>query len=201
MNYWLLLIPLLTALTGWLVIRLSLFLLFQPIKPKKILGLTWQGVLPRQQEKIAGEIGKFAATEFTSVNDLEQKVSDPQNFESIKPLIETHIDEFLRHKLKEQMPMIGMFIGDKTVQSLKIVFLQEIESLFPRVMLQFAGNIKSDLNIEQVIANRIAGLSPEKLNAAMRGKLSPQFRTASFLGAGIGLLIGIIQLIILLLLF
>ena len=114
-------------------------------------------------------------------------------------MIETHIDDFLRNKLKEQMPMIGMFIGDKTINSLKTIFIQEIETLFPQVMQQFAGNLKNELNPEQMVVSKIASISPEQFETAVYQNISKEIRMASIFGAAIGLLIGIIQLTIILL--
>lgn len=198
MNYWLILIPLLSAFTGWLAIRLLLYFLFRPFEPRKILGVTIQGVLLKQKQQIATKIGKVAAAEFSSAG-LEQKISDPKNMEKLKPLIETHVDDFLRVKLKEQMPMISMFVGDKTINTLKGVFMQEIETLFPQVMGQFAGNLKNEINIEQMVVAKINNISPMTIESAFHQNLSKEFGMASLFGAAIGLLIGLIQLAIVLL--
>lgn len=198
MNYWFILIPLLTALTGWIVIRLTIKLLFRPLLPQNVMGFKWQGILPAHKQQIADKLGKLITLEFSSFS-LEEKISDPQNFENVKPLIETHIDDFLRNKLKEQMPMIGMFIGDKTIGTLKTIFIQEIETLFPQVMQQFAGNLKSKLNLEQVVSSRISGISPIQIETLLYKNMVKEVRMASLFGAVIGLLIGIIQLVIILL--
>ena len=164
------------------------------------MGLSLQGIFPRQQKQMAVQTGKFVAQEFSSLaDDMEKKINDPKNFENVKPLIETHIDDFLRNKLKEQMPMIGMFIGDKTINSLKTIFIQEIENLFPQVMQQFSGNLKKELNLEKIVVEKITDISPEKLEALLYKNLVKEFRTASLFGASIGLLIGIMQLAIILL--
>ena len=197
MNYWFLLIPLLTALTGWIVIRLTIRLLFRPLSPQNVMGFKWQGILPKHKQQIADKLGNLVALEFSSFS-LEEKISDPQNFENVKPLIETHIDDFLRNKLKEQMPMIGMFIGDKTIGTLKTIFIQEIETLFPQVMEQFAGNLKSKLNLQQMVSSRITGISPTQIENLLYTNMANEIRNASLFGAAVGLLIGIIQLIIIL---
>ncbi len=199
MNYSLILIPLLAAFTGWAVIRLIAKMLFRPLHPQKIAGYSWQGILPASKDQIADKIGKLAAAEFAPFAAIEQKISDPQNFEKVKPLIETHIDDFLRNKLKEQMPMIGMFIGDKTINSLKTVFIKEIETLFPQVMQQFAGNLKNELNLQEMIYSRINAFSPEQIESLIYKNMIKEIRIASWLGAAIGLLIGMLQLSILLL--
>ena len=199
MNYWLILIPLLSAFTGWVIIRLLFRMLFRPLYPQKLLGYTWQGVLPGKKPQIADRIGKLVAAEFSSFTTIEQKISDPKNFEKVKPLIETHIDDFLRNKLKEEMPMISMFIGDKTINSLKTIFIKEIETLFPQVMQQFAGNLKNELNLEQLVSSRIAALSPEQIESLLYRNMIKEIRIASLFGAAIGLFIGMIQLAIILL--
>lgn len=192
-NYWILLIPVLTAFAGWLTIKVAFTLLFRPVLPTKILGFTFQGIIPRYQKQMASHAGNFAAASF-SLDSIEEKIKDPKNFEAVKPVIETHIDDFLRYKLKEQMPMISMFIGDKTIQSLKTVFIQEIENLFPRVMHQFAGNLKQELNIASLVTSKIESIAPSLIEA----QLKPKLGKATLLGVLIGLLIGVLQLIILL---
>ena len=199
MNYYFLLIPLLTAFTGWAVIWLLLKILFRPLHPQKLFGYTWQGIIHTHKHSIAEKIGKKVAAEFSSFNGIEQKISDPKNFEKVKPLIETHIDDFLRNKLKEQMPMISMFIGDKTINTLKTVFIKEIEDLFPQVMQQFAGNLKNELNLEQMVSSKIAAVSPEQFESLLYKNMSKEINYASLIGFAIGLLIGLIQLSILLL--
>ena len=159
------------------------------------MGFKWQGIFPEHKQQIADKLGKWIALEFSSFS-LEEKISDPQNFENVRPLIETHIDDFLRNKLKEQMPMISMFIGDKTISSLKTIFIQEIETLFPQVMQQFAGDLKSKLNLEQMVSSRITGISPIQIENLLYKNMTSEIRKVSLLGAAIGLLIGIIQLII-----
>jgi hypothetical protein len=113
----------------------------------------------------------------------------------IMPLVEEHVDDFLRNKLKEKMPVIGMFIGNKTIDSLKEVFLKEIEDLFPQVLKQFTGNLQSELNIEAMIVNKITTVSSGQLEKM----LLPALRYFQITGAVTGLVIGVINVIIFLL--
>ena len=200
MNYWLLSIPLLSAFIGWVTIKLAVKLLFKPYNPVSFLGFKIEGLFPARKKDIAIAASKYATAQFAGgLDGLEQKISDPKNFESVKPLIEDHMDDFLRNRLKEQMPMISMFIGDKTISSLKTIFIQEIESLFPQVMLQFSGTLKRQFNIEDLVREKINAISPENLHTLVYSQLTKPLRSTSMLGAGIGFLIGLIQLAIILL--
>ncbi len=198
MNYWLLFIPLLTALCAWLIIRVIHFILFHPVKPIKIAGISFQGFAYRLHQPLAARLARLAAAEFSSMTAFNRHLEAPGNFETVKPVIEAHMDDFLRNRLKEQMPMVGMLIGDKTIQSLKLIFIQEIEDLFPRVMLQFTGNLQKKLDIEQIVYSRIMSAQPENIASQIRDGLKPAFRKAYMLAISTALLIGIIQLLILL---
>jgi len=112
------------------------------------------------------------------------------------PLVEAHVDDFLRNKLKEKMPVIGMFIGNKTIDSLKEVFLKEIEDLFPQVLKQFTGNLQSELDVETMISNKITSVSAGRIEKMF----SPAIRYFEVMGAAAGFLIGVINIIIFLIL-
>ena len=100
-------------------------MLFHPRQPKKILGVTFHGIFPKRQQQFAEKLGKLVSAEFLSFDDIEQKISNPENLKKVMPMIETHVDDFLRNRLKDEMPVISMFIGDKTITNLKTMFMKE----------------------------------------------------------------------------
>jgi uncharacterized membrane protein YheB (UPF0754 family) len=196
MSWWLFLIPLASAFSCWLVIKMLFILLFRPQNPKSLLGLHIQGVFPAKQPVIAFQIGKLAAKEFFSTKIIEEKITDPANLQKIMPAIEEHIDDFLRNKLKKEMPVVGMFVGDKTINSLKKVFLAELESLFPKIMGKFVSNMANDINIEQLVSQKINGISIEELETAFYKNFSGKLKLVSLFGTLIGLLIGFVTMMI-----
>ena len=110
-------------------------------------------------------------------------------------MIETHVDDFLRNRLSDEMPVISMFIGDKTISKLKIAFMKEIEILFPQVMKQFAGNLKTELDLEHIVIKKVAGFSSDKLEEILYQIMSKEFRFVEIIGAVIGFIIGVLQVI------
>ena len=196
MNYWLLIIPIISAFIGWVSNRILIKMLFHPRNPKKFAGITIQGILPKRQQQLAEKLGKLVSKELFSSGDIEQKISDPANVDKIMPMIEEHIDDFLRNRLKTEMPMISMFIGDKTVNKLKAAFMKEIETLFPQVMKQYAGNMMHELNLENMVINKISAFSSDKIEQILYQNMGKELRQAGGLGALIGFIIGVIQVLI-----
>ncbi|MEI9945230.1 MAG: DUF445 family protein [Chitinophagaceae bacterium] len=197
MNYWLLVIPFISAFIGWLINRVAVKLIFHPRGPKKFFGISFQGIFPKRQQRIAVKLGRRVSAEFLSSVNLEQKINDPKNLAQVMPLIEEHVDDFLRNKLKQQMPMLGMLIGEKTINTLKGVFLKEIENLFPLIMQKFASNLKNEFDLENMVVSKIAAFSSDGLEAM----LSKEIRFVGIIGAIAGFLIGAVQVAITLLIF
>ena len=197
--FWFYTIPFISAFIHWLTIWMALKLLFHPRQPKKILGFTLQGVFPKKQRQIAESLGKIVGQELLSFGDIEQTITNPENVRKILPLAEEHIDNFLRNKLKESMPMIAMFIGDKTINQLKAVFMQELEELFPVIMKNYVANLRNDLDLERIVVDKIAAFSTDRLEAMLNQFLTKEFRFVEVIGAALGFLIGLLQIMLTLL--
>ncbi len=187
------LIPLLTAFTGWFVNRAALWLLFHPVKPINLGFFTLQGAFPKRQPQIAEAIGK-AVAQFISFDDIRTKLTDPEKISALKPVVEEHLDHFLRNKLPQAMPMISMFIGDSTITQIKTTLAAELDLLFPKLIGQFLDKAQADLNPAALVTSKIAGIASEKVEAGLREKMGGALAVMSLLGAGIGLIIGFIQL-------
>ena len=170
-------------------------MLFRPHKPVTLAGFKIQGVLPANQQLIAEKIGKLVSAEF-SFDALQQKVTDPENFNKLKPEIEKHIDSFLRERLKETFPMLSMLIGDKTITQLKTAFLTELETLFPVLMSSYITNLQKEFDIEKQVSEKIAGFSISKTEDLIYASAKKQLFKVQLLGAVIGLLTGLIHLFI-----
>lgn len=196
MNWWLLLLPVISAFIGWVTNWVAIKMLFHPREPKRILGFTLQGIFPKRQKVFAEKLGKLVGEELLSFNDIEQKITSPDNLKKVMPMIEGHIDDFLRKKLSEQMPVISMFIGDKTINSLKQLFMQELDTLFPQVMKNYTTNLKADLDLEKIVVEKVAAFSSDKLESILYQIMAKEFRFVEIIGAVLGFLIGLIQVLI-----
>jgi uncharacterized membrane protein YheB (UPF0754 family) len=200
MSWWFYTIPFISALIHWLTVRMALILLFHPRRPRKIAGFRLQGIFPKRQRPIAESLGKIAGKELFSFEDIELAITDPENVKKILPLADQHIDHLLRNKLKESLPVISMFIGEKTILQLKTVFIKELEELFPLIVKNYVGELKSSLDMEKIIVDKIVNFSPEKLEQMLARILTKEFQLLQRMAVAWGFLIGLLQILLTLLL-
>ncbi len=187
------LIPFISAFIGWFTNWIAIKMLFHPRLPKKIAGFTIQGIFPKQQDQFAQKLGKLVSEELLSFSDIEAKLTHPDNIHKLMPYVETHIDQFLRVKLAEQMPVISMFIGDKTIQELKTVFMTELSTLFPVIMKNYMNNLQNDLDLEQIVVAKVKNFSSDKLEQILNDIMAKEFRFVEIIGGVLGFIIGLIQ--------
>ncbi|MEI7960003.1 MAG: hypothetical protein WCH36_03735 [Chitinophagaceae bacterium] len=69
-----------------------------------------------------------------------------QSLKSLTPFVDQQLDHFFQHTIKEKLPMISMFIGEKTVGELKLVFMQELEQLFPTLLEKLTAQNVEELH-------------------------------------------------------
>lgn len=194
MGGWIWIMPWVSAFAGWLLGKLFLFCLFRPYQPIKILGLRIQGFIPRRQERLAGRIGMLASQQTNILKEGLSSIDHAAGREALLPFLESHIDDFLRHRLPKAMPVISMFVGDKTINSLKEIFMKEMEELFPQVMERYLEDLQHRFNIGEMVRQRIAAIPPARLESHAYQVMGAGFRSISLLTAAAGFLTGLLYL-------
>ncbi|MEI8110684.1 MAG: DUF445 family protein [Chitinophagia bacterium] len=191
-----LLIPIISAFIGWFTNWIAIKMLFHPKEPKRILGITFQGIFPKRQQQFAMKLGKLVSDELLSFQDISSKITHPDNLKKVMPLIDQHIDQFLRTQLPEQMPIVSLFIGDSTIRELKAVFLKKLESLFPELMENYMHTMQDQLNLEAIVTEKVAGFSSDKMEQILMSIMQKEFRFVEIIGGVLGFLIGLLQVFI-----
>lgn len=196
-NNWIYLIPIIGTITGWLINSLIIRLLLFPAYPVKIGGLSFQGFLFKRLQVITAGIGNWANQNFISTDAISKKLTSPEAIQKLVPVVEEQIDYFLKTKLAEKMPMISMFIGEKTTGQIKTILVEEIESLFPFLINRFLENAVTDLNVGKLIEEKLNGIPLENLQSIILESVKKEIGIFKITGAMAGFIIGLIELIFL----
>jgi uncharacterized membrane protein YheB (UPF0754 family) len=185
---------LLSGFIGYGIIWFAIKLLFHPRKAVNIFGYKYQGIFPKNQRKIAEMLGHLS-TELLPFTDIEQRITNADNLEKLKPEIEKHIDAFLNKKLRDVFPILSKFIGEKTTNQLKQAYMNELETMFPVLIHQYMGQLKNNIDFERIVVEKVAGFSNEKLETVLKAITKKEFQFLKIAGATFGCLIGIIQVV------
>lgn len=187
-------IPFISAFIGWFTNWIAIKMLFHPKNPIKILGITLHGIFPKSQKQFAQKLGVLVATELIHFDEIAGKLKDPEQLKALTPTIESHIDSFLRIRLKEKIPVISMFIGDSTIEKLKEGMMEEINTLLPQVIGQYTASLQQSIDIEKIVTDKVNNFSSDKLEDILQSIMKKEFRFVEILGGVLGFIIGLLQI-------
>jgi len=187
------LLPILAALIGWITNYLAIKMLFHPHQPKKILGLTFQGVFPKRQAQIAEKLGDLVANELFSMKDVAQKIEDLSTQPDALEEVGKRIEQTIRGKLISAFPMLSMFLSDEMIEKVTSLFKGELED-FLRVSAQgLAVKMEESVDIQALVREKVQAFSSNKIEELLLGFMEQEFRFIEKIGAVLGFLIGCIQ--------
>jgi uncharacterized membrane protein YheB (UPF0754 family) len=195
MNYWFLLIPFIGAAIGWCLNSLFIKLLISPVRPTQIAGITFHGLLFKKLPHFTSGLSTWAGS-LISVDAIAIKLTGEDAINKLVPVVETQIDHFLKTKLAEKIPMLSMFIGEKTIGQIKSILVEEIKTLFPVLINQFLQNASNNIQVSKLIEEKINTIAPETIKQTILSSLKKELFIFKFSGVAIGFSIGLINLII-----
>lgn len=161
-------LPFLVGIFAWFLVWFLVKMLFFPKFSFTIGSFQWEAPLVQLIKQLP--IEEFLHSTST------------QSFKSLTPFVDQQLDHFFQHTIKEKLPMISMFIGEKTIGELKLVFMQELELLFPTLMEKLIAQNVGDLH-QKISYSFLKMLESKVLSAT---------RSLRWIALGLGLIGGLI---------
>lgn len=191
-------IPLITAFIGWITNRVAIRMLFRPRKPVRVLGYHWQGLIPKRQKDIARRSAEIIEREVLSQNLLRKELEAVDFEEYIASFTSRVIHDKLGDRLRA-VPILGNLLNEPTLRKLAELAGQEMKKQAPYLKHRLSAEMEARIPIRELIESRVAAFELDKLEDLVNKVAGQEFRAIERLGAVLGFLVGLIQLIILLL--
>jgi uncharacterized membrane protein YheB (UPF0754 family) len=187
------LLPFISAFIGWITNWVAIKMLFHPRVEKQFLGIKIQGIFPKRQQQFAEKLGTLVSKELISFDEIAAKINTPTTIQKALPLIESHVNHFIDTKLKEEIPLLSMFISGGTIDKIKKGIVTEVEGMIPEMLNGLLNGMKTELDVEKIVIQKVAAFSSDKLEDILMGIMKKEFKFVELVGAVLGFLIGLIQ--------
>jgi uncharacterized membrane protein YheB (UPF0754 family) len=187
-------VPLVGGLIGYLTNRIAVVMIFRPIRPRRALGLTLQGLVPRRQRELAENIGGVVGDHLVRHDDIIECFERAD----LEKILSGVVDRALASKLDElrRLPLVGNFLTAERADELKRGF---VESLLKRRAALFEGleqALEQGLDVQAIVRDKVAGFPVEKLEELVLRVASRELRAIEVLGGVLGVLIGCVQVLL-----
>jgi uncharacterized membrane protein YheB (UPF0754 family) len=192
------LLPLIAALIGWATNYLAIKMLFHPREPKKIFGLSIQGVFPKRQNQIAQRLGTLVANELFSMKDIGQRIEELSTQPEAMEEVGKRIEKTIRGKLISAFPMLSMFLSDDMIEKVTNLFKGELEDFMKASASGLALKMEESIDVEALVREKVSTFSSDKVEELLIGFMEQEFRFIEKIGAVLGFFIGCVQVVLVL---
>jgi uncharacterized membrane protein YheB (UPF0754 family) len=195
--YKFILIPLVSALIGYLTNVVAIKMLFWPRQPVNLLFFQLHGLLPKRRAEFASSLGKLVEEQLLSLDDLFEKINTPE----VRETISRQIIIVVRDRLGEIMPrIVPAKVTQVIADGLEKIIRQEAENMIRKTFQSGQEYLNEEIKVSKIVEDKVNDFDLDQLEEMIRGVSSPEIRAIEILGGVLGLIIGIVQDGILLLL-
>lgn len=183
--------PLVGALIGYGTNRLAVGMIFRPIEPRRILGVTVQGLVGRRQKDLAKSIGGVVGDHLVRPEDLRGAL-DAVDLEQLvdhafKAGLEPKIDEFRR------MPLVGSFLTEERVGDLRRHAVRGVLQNRDEILTGLQKGLDEAVDVHELVESKVASFPVARMEELILQVASRELRSIEVLGGVLGALVGLAQ--------
>lgn len=191
--FYLISMPLVGAVIGWLTNWVAVKLIFRPYRPVNLLGYKIQGVVPKRRSELARSIGQVVERELVSVDDLVEAVKSREIVDQISAAVAVSIRGRIMDRLPALVPLsIKRIISDVITDQVR----EEISTVIYDAFDRFSGVMRENVKFQSIVEARINNFSLERLEKMIVSVSARELKHIEILGGVLGFLIGLMQAII-----
>ena len=159
----LILFPICCALVGWVTNVIAVRMIFFPIRPRRVLGLKFQGVLPKHHGFFAEEMAQVVTSDFMTTGELVEQLDAGALVNAVRPRLEPLLDGFIE-QLRQMLPPAQreMLLSPGVVQRVKARLEEQVAAELPGAVERLHGQADQMVDLNKLIVDKLVELGPRR---------------------------------------
>jgi uncharacterized membrane protein YheB (UPF0754 family) len=190
-NAWFLL-PLLGIFIGWATNWLAIWMIFEPIEPRKILGFKMQGLFIRRQQEVADVYALIIANEVITLNQIGIALTEGPQSDRTRQMIESSMRPAVDRAVGSARPVVRMAVGRREYDALRQSVATEAVDYTMTPLRDESFNREQSKRIRVLIRDRMREMSHKDFSEMLRTVIREDewllYLHGAVLGLGGGLL-------------
>ncbi|HZK42679.1 MAG TPA: DUF445 family protein [Syntrophomonadaceae bacterium] len=187
---YIIMIPIVSALIGYITNIVAIKLLFRPRRPINLVLFRLQGLLPKRQADIAKSVGDLVENELLSLDEVVDKVDTPE----LHAMITDKFSEVIRDRLDDLIPsFLPSRVTNLITENIIKMIRQEIPNLITQVTHVGRKYLNEEIKISVMVEDKINDFNLAELEEMITGISSTEIRFIEILGGVLGFIIGLFQ--------
>lgn len=184
-------LPAVGSLIGWVTNYLAVRMLFRPKSPVILFRrLRLQGVLPRRQAQLARAMAETVESDLLPVDELLERIDFPKyQGEAVAALLRI-VDRRLEESLPEVIPRP---LRRMVAEYIRRLVSREAALVVDELSGQVKSRLRQEIRLGEIVEEKINQLDTDALEAVAARVARTELRAIEWMGALLGLLIGLVQ--------
>lgn len=195
MNWILISVPVIGAFIGWVTNYVAIKLLFHPRQPIDFKIFVLHGIFPKNKKKLATKLGDVVQKDLIGFSDIKKKLTNPEAIHRMSVEISTHVENAIREKL-HGTKFAQTVVPEAIITSVHNMIISDIDNTLPRMIDQYMDKLEENVDIKKMVYEKVNEFSDDKLENLILAITSKEFKFIEIIGAVLGFIIGLIQLLI-----
>lgn len=194
-SLFLLTIPVIAAIVGWLTNKLAVYMTFYPVEYVGKRPFGWQGIIPSKAHKMATKAVTLVTTKLISVEEQFDKLDPHEIAKEMEPQLNVLSKSIIEAVMKSELPLVWNLMPERQKQQM----YEETAAQFPKVIANLMQEIKQKLpDLLDIDRMMVEGLTqdPEMLNHIFLKCGEQEFKFIEKSGLYFGFFFGLVQMII-----
>jgi uncharacterized membrane protein YheB (UPF0754 family) len=195
-NVWI--VPVSGGLVGLTSDWAALQLIFRPIRPKRILGFTFQGIFHRRRVQVIEDYSRMLAEEIlTPSNLIDAMLTGPQA-DKLFALVEREVDSAVNSQVGLAKPLMVLAVGGRQYQDLRASIVASAVGRMRESLDEVGAYAAQALDVGGVITSKMNLMTDEEYEGLLRPAFKNDEWKVILVGGVLGFLIGELQVHLLL---
>lgn len=187
-------LPAFGGFVGFFSDWIALQMMFRPLRPKKILGFTIQGLFIKRQNEVAADYAALISKQLlTSRNMMEELFSGTHSARVIE-LVSRHVKQEIDLQAGIVRPLVVYAMGGEKYQRLKEQVATRIMAQLPETMKHVESYAEDAMDVRNTLVTRMQQLTPEEFEGMLRPAFKEDEWSLIIVGAVLGFLVGEMQI-------
>jgi uncharacterized membrane protein YheB (UPF0754 family) len=166
-QWWLL--PICGVVIGWVTNWLAIYMIFEPVEPKRIFGFKWQGLFIKRQHEVADVYALIISDEVITLRHMGEELVHGPQADRTQQLIESSMRPAVDRAIGSARPLLRMAIGSNEYQALRSSVATEA--------VEYTIKPMQDPDFNRVQAKRVRTLFRERMREMSAQDFSEMLRT------------------------
>jgi uncharacterized membrane protein YheB (UPF0754 family) len=190
--WWIL--PLGGLLVGYLTNWIAIKIIFEPKRPVKFLGFTFQGMFLKRQKEVSRVYSDIIERKLLTAENITRAVYYGPGSSNLLDLIQLHVNDAIERYVSVAQPYFALSVGSENYFKMKDLAVKRIYQDSDKYLKYLHDYATKALHIGDDLCEKMEQLSPEEFEGVLRPAYQQDEWKLIAVGAILGMGAGFLQL-------